>query len=63
MSAEVDKYEKEHKKALTKLKKCKQRKEDSCMPCKDFFECNIRAEYVTKTYQSMNKGKTGGFEF
>lgn len=63
MSAEVDKYEQEHNKALNKLKECENRVKDSCTPCKDFFECKTRAEYVTKTYQSMSKGKTGGFEF
>ncbi len=63
MSAEVDKYEQEQNEALSKLKKCKNRVKDSCMPCKDFFQCETRAEYVKKTYQSMNKGSTGGFEF
>jgi hypothetical protein len=58
-----DKYEIEADKALKKLKKCKKRVQDSCMPCGDFFNCITRAEYVAKTYQSMNKDTTGGFEF
>ena len=63
MSDEVDEYKQEHEKALKNLKECVNRAEDSCMPCKDFFECQTRAEYVKKTYESMNKGSTGGFEF
>lgn len=59
----MDKYEEEHEKALKKLKECKNRVKNSCMPCKDFFDCQTRAEYVKKTYESMNKCKTGGFEF
>lgn len=63
MSAEVDIYEEEHSKALKSLKECKQRESDSCMLCKDFFKCQTRAEYINKTYQSMAKGRTGGFDF
>lgn len=63
MSDEVDKYEQEHNEALDKLKKCKSRVRDSCMPCEQYIECPLRLEYIKKTFQFLNKGKTGGFEF
>lgn len=59
----MDKYEKEHMEALDKLEECKHRIKDSCTPCKDFFKCETRSDYVKKTYKSMNKDKKGGFEF
>jgi len=35
----------------------------SCMPCPHFLECELRDDYVKAVYDSMNKGKGGGFEF
>lgn len=46
------------------LKTCQQSNNiKSCMPCKSFLDCNLRKQYVQEVYNSMNKGKTGGFEF
>lgn len=31
--------------------------------CEKYLECSLRREYVSKVFLSMNKGKSGGFEF
>ena len=36
---------------------------DSCMKCEKVIGCEVRNEYVKKVYESMSKGKGGGFEF
>jgi hypothetical protein len=59
----MDKYEKAHLKAIKEIKSCSKRKNNSCWKCDEFFECDIRADYVKKTYESMSKGNIGGFEF
>lgn len=33
------------------------------MDCKDFPNCPIQEAYVKAVYDSMSKGKGGGFEF
>ncbi len=33
------------------------------MDCKDFPHCPIQEAYVKAVYDSMSKGKGGGFEF
>ena len=46
------------------LQNCqKQHKVKSCMLCKDIIGCETRKSYVNAVYQSMSKGKSGGFEF
>ena len=58
-----DKYELAHSMALDKLKACNQRINNSCMQCNIFFNCETRKNYVKKTYESMSKDTSGGFEF
>jgi len=36
---------------------------DSCLKCERLLDCEIRDAYVKAVYDSMNKGKGGGFEF
>lgn len=36
---------------------------ESCTPCEQFFDCELRKKYVIAVYESMNKGSGGGFEF
>ena len=36
---------------------------NSCLKCEKLLECEIRDAYVKAVYDSMSKGKGGGFEF
>ncbi|RLA73881.1 MAG: hypothetical protein DRG11_06735 [Epsilonproteobacteria bacterium] len=46
------------------LKQCqKDKKLDTCSDCDSVINCDIRKAYVKAVYDSMNKDKTGGFEF
>ena len=59
-----DSYEIKLEENLKELKSCQEDKEYiSCMSCGSFFNCTLRKEYVKSVYDSMNKGKDGGFEF
>jgi len=35
----------------------------SCMKCEKLLDCSIRDAYIKAVYDSMSKGKGGGFEF
>ncbi len=35
----------------------------SCLKCSDLLECELRDAYIKAVYDSMSKGKGGGFEF
>jgi len=35
----------------------------SCLSCQELLACSIRKAYVNAVYESMNKGRGGGFEF
>ncbi len=52
---------------LEELKQCqKDKKQNSCIPCKTFFTCNLRKEYVKAVYRSMNPNfdnSKDGFNF
>lgn len=49
---------------LKELHECQKSKTlDSCTPCDQFFDCELRKKYVLAVYESMNKGSGGGFEF
>lgn len=46
------------------LEACQEKEEvKSCMQCEKLLICEIREIYVKAVYDSMNKGKGGGFEF
>ncbi len=61
---EIDIYQQRLNERLEKLKKCqKDKKVESCFKCEKLLNCQIRDEYVQALYQSMSKGKVGGFEF
>ena len=46
------------------LEKCQKEKQlNSCLKCEKILECEIRDTYVKAVYDSMSKGKGGGFEF
>jgi len=47
-----------------KLEDCqKEQHLKSCMPCPKLLDCQIRDDYIKAVYDSMSKGKGGGFEF
>jgi len=35
----------------------------SCLKCEKLLNCELRDTYVKAVYDSMSKGKGGGFEF
>jgi hypothetical protein len=49
---------------LEKLQKCqKSLNITDCQECEKLIGCEIRNNYVQSVYNSMNEGKSGGFEF
>lgn len=53
-------------KTRDKLNKCQKRLNNSCIQCKEFFNCDTRSEYVKSVYTSMNpnmEDKNNGFKF
>ncbi|AXK48746.1 hypothetical protein CRU87_04310 [Aliarcobacter trophiarum LMG 25534] len=60
----LDIWEEKLEVILKELNSCQNSKNlNSCKPCNEFFECNLRKKYVLAVYESMNKGSGGGFEF
>ena len=35
----------------------------SCLKCESLLDCSLRDAYIKAVYDSMSKGKGGGFEF
>ncbi len=61
---EIDFYKAKLVEETEVLQNCqKQHRVKSCMLCKEVIGCATRKTYVNAVYQSMNKGKGGGFEF
>ncbi|QKF86413.1 hypothetical protein CBLAS_1241 [Campylobacter blaseri] len=59
-----DKYDIHFEEMFIKLQECQREKgHKTCSICEKFLECEIRDEYVIATYESMSKGKSGGFDF
>ncbi len=60
----ADKWEEALAAQLERLKNCQKDQDlSSCLPCPKILGCPIRERYVSAVYESMNKGKGGGFEF
>ena len=46
------------------LEACQNKKQvSSCLKCEKLLDCEIRDAYIKAVYDSMSKGKGGGFEF
>jgi len=46
------------------LEQCQQTQGiQSCMSCSKLLDCPLRDAYIKAVYDSMSKGKGGGFEF
>ncbi len=64
MAQTRDRYEAALQEAMKDLRECQKKKGlDSCFKCKEIIGCTTRNNYVRCVYESMNKGKGGGFEF
>lgn len=49
---------------IARLKECQASNGlNSCTNCELFFECKVRKEYVDATYEKMNEGRGGEFDF
>jgi hypothetical protein len=61
---EIDFFAQKLKEQKEILQDCQKRhKVKSCTLCKEVIGCATRKNYVNAVYQSMSKGKSGGFEF
>ncbi len=66
-----DVFERELDRTLAKIQECQklqaaQNPEISkvgCYGCEKVFVCEVRSEYVSAVYKSMNKGQAGDFSF
>ena len=61
---ELDEFELKLVEKTKILQECQQKKGiNSCLKCDMVIGCKIRKEYVKASYESMNKGGKGGFDF
>ncbi len=52
------------KQKKVELENCqKEHNVSSCLKCEKLLNCELRDAYVKAVYDSMSKGKGGGFEF
>lgn len=59
-----DKFEVDLEDKLKELKECQgSHNFKGCEPCDEFFKCILRVDYVKSVYSSMNKEKSGNFNF
>ncbi|AKF24846.1 hypothetical protein YH65_05175 [Sulfurovum lithotrophicum] len=60
----LDEWQIALKQKKTELEKCqKEHHVESCLKCEKLLNCEMRETYVKAVYDSMSKGKGGGFEF
>lgn len=60
----LDRWQAALEERLSELQKCQEERHlSSCLSCSEILNCEIRKNYVNAVYESMNKGKGGGFEF
>ena len=60
----LDEWQITLKQKKVKLENCqKQHNVSSCLKCDKLLSCELRDTYVKAVYDSMSKGKGGGFEF
>ncbi|WP_456429542.1 hypothetical protein [Nitratifractor sp.] len=59
-----DRWQKALEEKSRELKRCQEEHNlRSCLSCEKILGCSIRNAYVNAVYESMNKGRGGGFEF
>lgn len=60
----LDQWQITLKQKKNELERCQQEKHlTSCLKCEKILDCTVRDSYVKAVYDSMSKGKGGGFEF
>jgi hypothetical protein len=60
----LDEWQITLKQKKVELENCqKQHNVSSCLKCDKLLSCELRDTYVKAVYDSMSKGKGGGFEF
>jgi len=60
----LDEWQRALAQKRNELEKCqKSHTVDSCLKCEKLLECTLRDAYIKAVYESMSKGKGGGFEF
>jgi len=60
----LDEWQITLKQKKTELEDCqKQHHINSCLNCEKLLNCALRDAYIKAVYDSMSKGKGGGFEF
>jgi len=60
----LDQWQITLKQKKNELERCQQEKHlTSCLKCEKILDCTVRDSYIEAVYDSMNKGKSGGFEF
>jgi len=48
----------------SELESCQKKHQvTSCLKCETLLNCQVRDSYIKAVYDSMSKGKGGGFEF
>ena len=65
MSEQVlDEWQIALKQKRSELERCQNEHQvKSCMKCEKLLDCSVRDSYIKAVYDSMSKGKGGGFEF
>jgi len=65
MSEQVlDEWQIALKQKRVELEKCQNEHQlNSCLKCEKLLDCTLRDAYIKAVYDSMSKGKGGGFEF
>ena len=64
MQQKMDEFEKKLEEKTKELLECQNQKNlNSCLQCQKIIGCETRNLYVKAVYESMNKGKGGGFDF
>ncbi|RRS30034.1 MAG: hypothetical protein P794_08760 [Epsilonproteobacteria bacterium (ex Lamellibrachia satsuma)] len=62
--AVLDEWQIALKQKRAELEACQaQHAVESCMKCEKLLSCELRDAYIKAVYDSMSKGKGGGFEF
>jgi hypothetical protein len=60
----LDEWQITLKQKKVELENCqKEHNVSSCLKCDKLLNCELRDTYVKAVYDSMSKGKGGGFEF
>lgn len=61
---EKDEFDEKLEELKREVEACQEsRNINSCFVCENLFTCTLRKAYLDAAYNSMSKGKSGGFDF